>query len=56
LLPVIPLYERFGANPAWEGVRIKAWPADDDPILLNSPYGDGIPIMLMYNGQLEGVE
>lgn len=55
LLPQVTLYERFGNNAAWEGVRVKAWPADDDPILKNSPYGDGIPTMLMYTGKLEPV-
>jgi peptide/nickel transport system substrate-binding protein len=55
LLPAIPMYERYGANPAWEGVRVKAWPAEDDPILKNSPYGDGIPTMLLYTGKLEPV-
>jgi peptide/nickel transport system substrate-binding protein len=55
LLPAIPMYERYGANPAWEGGRVKAWPAEDDPILINSPYGDGIPTMLLYTGRLEPV-
>jgi peptide/nickel transport system substrate-binding protein len=55
LLPQIPMYERFGNNAAWEGVRVKAWPADDDPILKNAPYADGIPTMLMYTGKLEPV-
>ncbi|MEA2525155.1 MAG: peptide/nickel transport system substrate-binding protein [Thermomicrobiales bacterium] len=55
LLPIIPLYERFGNNAAWEGVRVKAWPADDDPILKNAPYADGIPTMLLYTGRLEPV-
>ena len=55
LLPAIPMYERYGANPAVEGVRVKAWPAEDDPILINSPYGDGIPTMLLYTGKLEPV-
>ena len=56
LLPIIPMYERFGNNAAWEGVRVKAWPADDDPILKNAPYADGIPTMLLYTGRLEPVE
>jgi peptide/nickel transport system substrate-binding protein len=55
LLPIIPLYERFGNNAAVEGVRVKAWPADDDPILQNAPYADGIPTMLLYTGKLEPV-
>ena len=56
LLPVIPLFERYGNNSALEGVRVAAWPADDDPILLNSPYADGIPTMLIYQGLLEPVQ
>ncbi len=56
LLPIIPMYERFGNNAAWEGVRVKAWPADDDPMLKNAPYADGIPTMLLYTGKLEPVE
>ena len=52
LLPNIPLFERYGNNAALEGVRVEAWPADDDPILQNSPYADGIPVMLMYTGEL----
>lgn len=55
LLPCLPMYERYGANPSLEGVRVKAWPADNDPILKNSPYGDGIPTMLLYTGKLEPV-
>ena len=52
LLPNIPLFERYGNNAALEGVRVEAWPADDDPILQNSPYADGIPTMLMLTGNL----
>jgi peptide/nickel transport system substrate-binding protein len=55
LLNIIPLYERYGNNAALEGVRVVAWPADDDPILKNSPYADGIPTMLMLTGGLEAV-
>jgi len=47
------LFERYGNNAALEGVRVATWPADDDPILLNSPYADGIPTMLIYQGLLE---
>jgi len=55
LLPKIPLFERYGNNAALEGVRVAAWPADDDEILKNSPYADGIPTMLIYQGLLEPV-
>ena len=53
LLPKIPLFERYGNNAGLEGVRVAAWPADDDPILKNSPYADAIPAMLIYQGLLE---
>jgi peptide/nickel transport system substrate-binding protein len=53
LLPIVPLFERYGNNAALEGVRVASWPAEDDPILKNSPYADGIPTMLMYTGELE---
>jgi peptide/nickel transport system substrate-binding protein len=52
LLPVIPLYERYGNNSALEGTRVKAWPADDDPIFLNAPYADNFTILLMFQGRL----
>jgi len=55
LLNMIPLYERFGNNAALEGVRVATWPAEDDPILKNSPYADGIPTMLMLTGGLEAI-
>jgi len=53
LLPVIPLFERYGNNPALEGVRVEAWPPDDDPIMLNGPYADNFTILLMYQGRLK---
>jgi len=56
LLHVVPIFELYGNNVALEGVRVKEWPADDDPILKNSPYADGIPTMLMLTGKLEPVE
>jgi peptide/nickel transport system substrate-binding protein len=56
LLNIIPLYERYGNNAALEGVRVAEWPEDDDPILENSPYADGIPTMLMLTGELEPVQ
>src|SRR5579859_2708041 len=55
LLPMIPLFERYGSNPALEGVRVKGWPADSDPIVLNAPYGDNFAIMLLLTGQLTPV-
>lgn len=53
LLPKIPVYERYGNNAALEGVRVKAWPADDDPIYKNEPYSDNYAVLLLYDGRLE---
>ena len=55
LLPMIPLFERYGNNPALEGVRVAAWPPDSDPIMLNAPYGDNFTVMLLLTGQLKPV-
>ncbi len=56
LLPIIPLYERYGNNAVLEGVRVQPWPADgSDPILQNAPYADGIVTMLMLTGKLKPV-
>ncbi|MEQ4207467.1 ABC transporter substrate-binding protein [Actinopolymorpha sp. B9G3] len=52
LLPIIPLFERYGNNPALEGTRVKGWPPDDDPILQNSPYADNFAILAMFTGKL----
>jgi len=53
LLPMVPLFERYGNNPALEGTRIKAFPPDDDPILANAPYADNFVIMWILLGKLE---
>jgi peptide/nickel transport system substrate-binding protein len=53
LLPIIPLYERYGNNPALEHVRVDSWPSDGDPILQNAPYADNFTVMLMFDGKLK---
>ena len=56
LLPIIPLWERYGNNPALDGEpRVKGFPADDDPILLNSPYADSFVTIGMCEGSLTPV-
>ncbi|WP_371400991.1 ABC transporter substrate-binding protein [Kribbella sp. NBC_00662] len=55
LLPIIPLWERYGNNPALEGTRVAKFPADDDPILKNAPYADNFVIMYMYQGKVAPV-
>jgi peptide/nickel transport system substrate-binding protein len=52
LLPQIPLWERFGNNPASQ-VRVVGWPADGDPIYNNGPYGDPFVAYLLLTGTLQ---
>ena len=53
LLPLLPLYERFGNNPILEGVRVVGWPKDDDPLLQNAAYADSYIIISMLEGRLQ---
>ncbi len=55
LLPAVPLWERFGNNCALEGVRVVAWPADDDSLMKQSFYADNIPAMMWFQGLMEAV-
>ncbi len=52
LLPQIPLWERYGNNPA-ASIRVTGWPEDDDPVYLNGPYADAFAVVLMLEGRLE---
>lgn len=55
LMPMIPLFERYGNNPALEGDRVKAFLPDDDPLLKNAPYADNFVIIQMYRGEIDPV-
>lgn len=56
LLPIIPLFERYGNNPALEGVRVQGFPTEGDPILENAPYADNFVILKMFRGEITPVE
>ncbi|PMC74584.1 ABC transporter substrate-binding protein [Brachybacterium sp. UMB0905] len=56
LLPIIPLFERYGNNPALEGVRVQGFPTEDDPILENAPYADNFVVLKMLRGEITPVE
>lgn len=56
LLPIIPIFERYGNNPALEGVRVQGFPAEDDPILENAPYADNFVVLKMFRGEITPVE
>jgi peptide/nickel transport system substrate-binding protein len=51
-LPRLPAWERFGNNPGQEGPRVKAFPADDDPIWQSAAYIDNPVIMSLYRGTI----
>jgi peptide/nickel transport system substrate-binding protein len=53
LLPVIPLWERYGNNPALDGERVTGWLPDSDPIYQNSPYEDSFTVMMIMDGTLK---
>ncbi|HOU11509.1 MAG TPA: ABC transporter substrate-binding protein [Anaerolineae bacterium] len=52
LLPIVPLWERYGNNPAMDGLHTCGWPADDNPIYKNSPYADSFTVMMIMDGTL----
>jgi peptide/nickel transport system substrate-binding protein len=53
LLPVIPLWERYGNNPALDGERVTGWLPDSNPIYVNSPYEDSFTVMMIMDGTLK---
>ncbi|MDP9321590.1 MAG: ABC transporter substrate-binding protein [Chloroflexota bacterium] len=54
LLPIVPLWERYGNNPVNETKRVAPWPADSDPVFKNGG-GDSFVSILIYNGTLHGI-
>jgi peptide/nickel transport system substrate-binding protein len=53
LLPVIPLWERYGNNPALDGERVTGWLPSGDPIYQNSPYEDSFTVIMLMDGTLK---
>lgn len=51
LLPMVPLWERYGNNPAPSHFAA-GWLPDSDPIYKNSPYGDSFVIIQILDGTL----
>lgn len=54
LLPIIPLWERYGNNPVLRDVRVTGWPAQGNPIYNNSPYVDSFVVLMILDGTLKG--
>ena len=54
LLPVVPLWERYGNNPVNETKRVAPWPPDSDSVFKNGG-GDSFVSVLIYNGTLHAI-
>jgi peptide/nickel transport system substrate-binding protein len=52
LLPIVPLWERYGNNPAMDGLHTCGWPAEGDPIYQNDPYADSFVVIMVMDGTL----
>lgn len=53
LLPIIPLWQRFGNNPVNDKKRTTGWPPDGDGIYQN-PDGDSFAMTLLIRGTIGG--
>ncbi len=56
LLPIIPLWERYGNNPALDGVRVTGWLPEGDPLYKNNMYLDNFVTIMILKGILHGVK
>jgi peptide/nickel transport system substrate-binding protein len=55
LLPIIPLFERYGNNPVLEGKRVKGWLPAEDKIYKNPHSVDSFVILQILDGTLKPV-
>jgi peptide/nickel transport system substrate-binding protein len=52
LLPVIPLWERYGNNPVNDKKRVKGWKPDGDPVYKNPWSTDAFTTLMIMDGTL----
>jgi peptide/nickel transport system substrate-binding protein len=52
LLPVVPLWERYGNNPCMDGLHTCGWKPEGDPIYKNDPYQDSFVVTQILDGSL----
>jgi peptide/nickel transport system substrate-binding protein len=55
LLPVVPIWERYGNNPVNVKSRVTGWPADTDPIYKNPWGAESFTVILILNGTLRKI-
>jgi peptide/nickel transport system substrate-binding protein len=53
LLPIVPMFERYGNNPVLEGKRVKGWLPPDNPIYKNPHSVDSFVILQILDGTLK---
>lgn len=54
LLPIVPIFERYGNNPALE-TRVTGYLPEGDPIYKNAVYGDNFVVLMIQDGILKPV-
>jgi peptide/nickel transport system substrate-binding protein len=52
LLPQIPLWERYGNNPALDGLHTCGWKPEGDPIYKNHATADSFVVLMILDGTL----
>jgi peptide/nickel transport system substrate-binding protein len=52
LLPIVPLWERYGNNPVLDGLHSCGWPKEGDPIYQNALYADNFTIIFLLDGTI----
>ena len=55
LLPMIPLWERYGNNPVNDKKRVTGWKPDSDPIYKNSFGTDNFTVLMIMDGTLRSI-
>jgi peptide/nickel transport system substrate-binding protein len=55
LLPVIPLWERYGNNPVNDKKRVKGWKSDGDPVYKNPWSTDAFTTLMIMDGTLRKI-
>ncbi|MDQ3811023.1 MAG: ABC transporter substrate-binding protein [Chloroflexota bacterium] len=53
LLPIVPMFERYGNNPVLEGKRVTGWLPPEHPIYKNPHSVDNFVIMMIMDGTLK---
>jgi peptide/nickel transport system substrate-binding protein len=55
LLPVVPLWERYGNNPVNDKKRVAGWKADGDPVYKNPWSTDAFTTLMIMDGTLHKI-